>query len=180
MKAFRDWRFHVTENGWTDDDTGYAWFTEVFLPLTTPEPLNAPRLLILDGHGSYVTDRFMLKAFENNVHLLYLLAHTSHVLQPLDLSVFSPLKRYYRFKILEVLEGGHHEDTVAGKRAFLMVYDWVRSRALTGLNIRAGWKASGLWPVNIAKPLGSRHLLANSNTNNLTSLPNDSPEVQSF
>jgi len=65
----------------------------------------------------------MLKAFENNVHLLYLPPYTSYVLQPLDLSIFSPLKRYYRSKIMEILEGGYHKDTVAGKRAFLIVYE---------------------------------------------------------
>lgn len=32
-----------------------------------------------------------------------------------------------------------------------------------GKNIRAGWQASGLWPVNMAKSLMSRLLFENSN-----------------
>ncbi len=38
----------------------------------------------------------MWNCFNNNVYLVFLPAHTSHVLQPLDLSVFSPLKQAYR------------------------------------------------------------------------------------
>ena len=34
---------------------------------------------------------------------------------------------------------------------------------MTARNIRSGWQATGLWPVNMAKPLISRLLLENSN-----------------
>jgi 4-hydroxybenzoate polyprenyltransferase len=38
-----------------------------------------------------------------------------------------------------------------------------RKQAIIAYNIKVGWRASGLWPVNIAKPLISRMLLENSN-----------------
>ena len=38
-----------------------------------------------------------------------------------------------------------------------------RKQAITAHNAKAGWRASGLWPVNMAKPLMSRLLLENSN-----------------
>lgn len=38
-----------------------------------------------------------------------------------------------------------------------------RKEALTAHNAKAGWRATGLWPVNMAKPLMSRLLLENSN-----------------
>jgi hypothetical protein len=37
------------------------------------------------------------------------------------------------------------------------------TEALTTSNIQSGWKASGLWPVNMAKPLMSRLLLDQGN-----------------
>ena len=39
---------------------------------------------------------FMWLCYTNNIHVIYLLAYTSYVLQPLDLSIFSPLKHSYR------------------------------------------------------------------------------------
>ena len=38
-----------------------------------------------------------------------------------------------------------------------------RKKAITAYNIKAGWRAAGLWPIHIAKPLMSRLLLENSN-----------------
>ncbi len=72
------------------------WLQYVFLPRTQPKDPTQGRLLILDGHDSHTTDDFMWNCFNNNVYLVFLPAHTSHVLQPLDLSVFSPLKQAYR------------------------------------------------------------------------------------
>ncbi|KAL8329939.1 hypothetical protein RB597_005300 [Gaeumannomyces tritici] len=134
--SFNDWEFTATDNGWTNDRTGLEWLQKIYLPGTQPDPPQ-PRLLILDGHGSHVTKAFQYLCFQNNVYLLYLPAHSSHVLQPLDLGVFSPVKQAYR-------------------RA-------AREKGIISANIKAGWAASGLWPVRISKPLMSRLLLENSN-----------------
>ena len=45
----------------------------------------------------------------------------------------------------------------------MQCYYKARLNALTARNIKAGWQASGLWPVNSAKPLMNRLLLENSN-----------------
>src|SRR5689334_3590058 len=97
----------------------------------------------------------------NNVFLLYLPPHTFHVLQPLDLSVFSPLKGAYR-QIID-FHGHFTSSTVVGKRKFLQAYAQARTKALTIDNIKSGWKASGLWPRRIAKPLLNPLLVENSN-----------------
>ncbi|KAL8296578.1 hypothetical protein RB600_001864 [Gaeumannomyces tritici] len=158
LGPFRGWEFTATDNGWTTDFTGLEWLQKVFLPRTQPLTPEA-RLLILDGHGSHVTKEFMSLCLRNNVFLLYLPAHTSHVLQPLDLSIFSPLKQAYRQKI--GFQALFTCSTVVGKRQFLTAYAHARSEALIALNIKAGWRASGLWPRNIAKPLMSRFVLNN-------------------
>ncbi|KAL8356743.1 hypothetical protein RB601_001856 [Gaeumannomyces tritici] len=156
LAPFQGWEFTATNNGWTNDRTGLEWLQKVFIPRTKPSP-PAPRLLILDGHGSHVTTKFMLLCFRNDIFLLYLPTHSSHVLQPLDLAVFSPLKQAYRkeigFKALFTCL------TVVKKRQFLSAYHHARSVALTPHIILSGWRASGLWPRNIAKPLISRFVL---------------------
>jgi len=79
----------------------------------------------------------MWLAFSNNVQLLFLPAHTSHVLQPLDLSVFGPLKAKYRVRHNEVISG-FDEGTVTEKRAFLECYRQARVHGMTESNIKAG------------------------------------------
>jgi hypothetical protein len=51
------------------------------------------RLLLLDGHGSYLTARFIAFCIDKTIDLVVLPLYTSHILQPLDVGVFSPLKR---------------------------------------------------------------------------------------
>jgi hypothetical protein len=55
-----------------------------------------PHLLILDGHNLHVTIEVVAKAKEVGLHLVTLPSHTSHALQPLDVSVFEPFKRAFR------------------------------------------------------------------------------------
>jgi 4-hydroxybenzoate polyprenyltransferase len=92
LDLFKDWQFTSTENGWTTDATAVEWLEKVFIPLTDTKE---PRLLILDGHGSHETTNFMFLCYQHNIYLLFLPPHSSHVLQPLDLSVFSSLKSRY-------------------------------------------------------------------------------------
>jgi len=133
----------------------------VFLPQTAPQDLSEARLLILDGHGSHETMEFMWECYSSNIYLLFLPLHTLHILQPLDLSIFAPLKRAYRKQLgfLSLL----NDSTPLGKQNFLSCYQKARLSSLTRNNIRAGWQASGLWPINMAKPLMNRLLLENSN-----------------
>jgi hypothetical protein len=57
-----------------------------------PDPA-ARRMLIMDGHSSHVTARVLSFCIQNAIDLLIMPPHCSHVLQPLDVSVFAPLKR---------------------------------------------------------------------------------------
>ena len=115
----------------------------------------------MDGHGSHETTDFMYLCYQHNVHLLFLPPHTSHVLQPLDLLVFSSLKSHYRTEIGHL--GLLTDSSLIGKRNFLACYCKARKEALSAKIIKSGWKATGLWPKSMAKPLLSPLLLENSN-----------------
>ena len=111
------------------------------------------RLLIADGHGSHTSDEFMTTRYLNNVYLLFIPAHTSHVLQPLDLGCFSSLKAAYRRFVGEY--GAQTDATKLGKAKFLEFYAEARKIGLREQCVRSGWKATGLYPKNVRKPLDS-------------------------
>ena len=52
-------------------------------------------LLIEDGHGSHITLDIVELARTNDIHLLCLPSHTSHILQPLDTGAFKSFKSGY-------------------------------------------------------------------------------------
>jgi hypothetical protein len=53
-------------------------------------------LLVLDGHGNHVTLEVVTQAQEMGLNMLTLPSHTSHDLEPLDVSCFKPFKATFR------------------------------------------------------------------------------------
>jgi hypothetical protein len=54
-----------------------------------------PVLLIMDSHASHVGTDVIDFARKNDVHLMTFPSHCSHILQPLDLSVYNSLKNVW-------------------------------------------------------------------------------------
>jgi hypothetical protein len=140
-----DWRIEVSENGWTTDQIGLRWLQKVFIPATTSRTTGRYRLLILDGHGSHLTPQFDQICSENNIIPLCMPAHSSHLLQPLDVGCFSPLKRAYgRLIEAKMRLGFNHID----KLDFLEAYPQARTAIFSSDNIKSGFSATGLIPLN--------------------------------
>jgi hypothetical protein len=74
------------------DNHTYEWLTTLFEPETRRNDRKR-RLLLLDRHGSHLTARFIAFYIDKSIDLVVLPLYTSHILQPLDIGVFSPLKR---------------------------------------------------------------------------------------
>jgi hypothetical protein len=151
-----DWVYATSENGWTSNEIGLYWLREVFLPETRPEE-GRYRMLILDGHESHIAVDFLWECKQNRVQLVFLPAHSTHVLQPLDLSCFSPVKTKYRQQIAEL--ACLDDSAPVKKNRFIECYCYAREEALTERVIRSGWKAAGLVPWNPQKALSSSQVL---------------------
>ena len=95
MDNVPDWLYTTSENGWTSNSIAVNWLEQIFLPETKPNEKEY-QILILDGHGSHISVDFLWACKQNKVELIFLPAHTSHVLQSLDFSCFSPIKTRYR------------------------------------------------------------------------------------
>jgi hypothetical protein len=52
-------------------------------------------LLIFDGHKSHISVDLIDWAKEQKIILFILPAHTSHILQPLDVACFGPFQKIY-------------------------------------------------------------------------------------
>ncbi|KAF1924196.1 CENP-B protein, partial [Didymella exigua CBS 183.55] len=101
----RDWVIAVSDNGWTNNELGVEWLKH-FHAHTKTRCVGARRLLILDGHESHHSLEFQELCKENNIYTLCMPPHSSHLLQPLDVGCFSPLKRAYSREIEALIR--HH------------------------------------------------------------------------
>ena len=80
-------------NGWMDGENLLVWLKN-FVEITRPTE-DSPILVVLDGHGSHKDLDVIDYARANHVHLLSLLPHTSHKLQPLDRTFMKPFTQAY-------------------------------------------------------------------------------------
>ena len=78
-------------NGYINEELFYSWFSKLFVPQTQHL---GKRNLIIDGHRSHMFLKLIDSAIENNI-LYCLRPHTTHLLQPLDILVYKPLKNYF-------------------------------------------------------------------------------------
>jgi hypothetical protein len=102
-------------------------------------------VLIYNGFRTHKTLKILEFCFKNNIILYHLPSHTSHKLQPCNISVFAPLKTAYRDQVNRLNRGGIH---TISKEHFTYLYAPARERALTKRNIVAGWAATGLFPFS--------------------------------
>ena len=72
-------------------------------------------------------------------------AHLSHLLQPLDMGCFSPLKRLYGTQVEGQMRLGINYII---KEDFLSVYYIAHAQAITEKNILSSFLATGLIPFN--------------------------------
>ena len=82
---------------------GLHWLKRVFDRNTSEKAGRSRRLLIVDGHSSHINLKFIDYADRNRILLAVLPPHSTHRLQPLDVSVFSPLATYYTEEVDDLL-----------------------------------------------------------------------------
>lgn len=138
------WQSRTTKNGWTTNETALEWIKH-FDKSSRTNQKGVYRLLILDGHESHHSDAFEEYCRTNNILTLCMPPHSSHLLQPLDISCFGPLKKAYSRQIEDLVRGGQ---THIGKESFLPAFKEAFHIALTSKNIQAGFQGAGLVPYD--------------------------------
>ena len=146
----RDWRIGTSSNGWTTNELGLEWIKH-FDKHTRTRTKGAKRLLILDGHESHHSVEFEEYCQNNDIITLCMPAHSSHRLQPLDVSYFSVLKRAYSLYIENLMR--RHQTHIAKEDFLAGFYDAFQT-AMTADNVKSGFAKAGLVPFDPQNVLG--------------------------
>lgn len=137
--------------GWSDSgcinsELFKKWFLKHFLPCA---PKERPLLLIFDGHRSPVNLEVVEAARKEDIILLCLPPHCSHILQPLDAGLFVLLKQ--RFVVL--IGDGCATDShfAVSKKEFSGVFKGTYQVVEEEEGIRTvkeGFRKCGIYPLN--------------------------------
>ena len=146
------WHFSCNSKGWTSNIHGEMWLEKCFEPATRNKANGHKRLLICDGHDSHISAQFVRFCIDHGIVLFLLPPHSSHLLQPLDVGVFGPLKRAMSSRLSRLYAT---EISRLQKVEWLEHYIQGRVNAITPQNVLGGWRGAGICPFNPHRVLRS-------------------------
>jgi len=99
----------------------------------------------MDNYSSYKTKEFQTLCEENNIYTLCMPPHSSHLLQPLDVGCFAPLKKAYKAQINELISCYVNH---VSKLEFLPAFKAAYQQSITSSNIYGAFRGVGLVPFD--------------------------------
>ena len=134
--------FRNTDSGWMSGDVSESWLRKGFIPHVSS--LHKPVFLFFDGHGSHLTYA-AVKAAMDDIIMVCLPPHTSHALQPLDVTVFKLLKDKWCTNLLRFYRETRMKSVDKGSFPLLLKQLWEKKSAS---HLVGGFRGSSLWPFN--------------------------------
>jgi hypothetical protein len=141
--------FTSSPTGWTNDNIALEWIQAIFDRYTKEKARNGRdwRLLFVDGHGSHVTIRFLDYCYNNRIIVAVFPPHSTHRLQPLDVSLFAPLALRYSQQLQQHIYDSEGFSGVS-KRDFFRLFWPAFNASFTAANIESGFRKTGIYPIN--------------------------------
>ena len=135
----------VSETGWSNTKVFKQHLSTHFLKFI-PGRNDDPVLLLLGGHKSHVAVDVIEWAQERNINLHILPAHTSHILQPLDVGCYVSLQRIYDNECHKTMRQNHSIITrynvcELGCKAY--------QKALSPENLQSALRKTDIYPITI-------------------------------
>jgi len=93
--------YGCSDKGWINTDLFESWVSDHFIKHAVGA---RPLLLLLDGHSTHHQPEVVRLARSKQILMLCLPPHTTHEAQPLDCTVFAPLKSQWRAVCHELLQ----------------------------------------------------------------------------
>jgi hypothetical protein len=137
----------ISESGYVNDELAFEWIQH-FERLTSPQIEGEWRLLLCDNYGSHTFFEFLEFAEQHHIVVVGLPAHTSHLLQPLDVVLFQPYKHWHKQAVNEATRTGC---TKFDAMEFFSNINSIRTNTFKRSSIRAAWKQAGIVPWSPSK-----------------------------
>lgn len=134
----------ITDSGWINAEKFLNWLKTFIQKVRPTEERKA--LLILDNHESHKSYAALDFASKNHVIFLSIPPHTSHRLQPLDVSVYGPIKRFFEIEI-NVFQK-EYPGRVINQFDVAKLFSAAYLKGAAPANAISGFRSSGIYPFN--------------------------------
>ena len=132
----------MSKKGWTDQNIAVDYL-RIFDDQTREKANGRMRVLFLDGHSSHDSLELVDNARDKNIKILAYPAHTTHVLQGLNVVCFARLKQKHAEKVREFKEDNNF---ALNHKYFLCTFGPAFLEAFTPKTVKSAFSATGIYP----------------------------------
>lgn len=146
-------RYNRSKSGWFDQHCFADWFNSMALPYL--RRLDGKKVIIGDNLSSHLSPEVIEKCEQNAIQFCFLPANATHLLQPLDVAFFRPMKTSWR-KVLERWKKGpgRREAGIPKDKFPGLVKEMEEDMRMTApSNLKAGFAKCGISPLDRQKVL---------------------------
>ena len=136
--------YKCSHNGWSNEQLFQEWL-EHFKKTSKPTEED-PVLLVLDNHGSHISLNTYQFCRTNHIHVLSIPPHTSHKIQPLDVSFYGPLKKAFNHECDKFMRANMYRKITPYDIA--QIFNQAYMNVATIEKGVSGFKSTGIFPVN--------------------------------
>lgn len=133
-----------TDNGWVNGPTFLLWLKH-FVEIVRPTE-ERKCLLLLDNHESHKFYPALEFASRNNVIFLSFAPHTTNKMQPLDVTVYGPIKKYFEQELNTFQK--NHVGRIINQYDMCRLFTAAYLKGATAQNAVSGFSKTGIYPYN--------------------------------
>lgn len=137
----------ISDSGWINENLFCDWLHH-FIYFTKASK-ETPVLLILNNYESHISLESFMICRDNGINLITLPPHTSHKLQPLDLTFFGPLKSAYNIERERYM--AEHPGRRITQYEVVELFTKAFNRVSNIEKAQNGFKAAGIYPFDSYK-----------------------------
>ncbi|KAL7292906.1 hypothetical protein TKK_0013574 [Trichogramma kaykai] len=157
-----------SDTGWMTAELFYEYIANIFLPWLKEKKIELPVIMYLDRHVSHLTEPLSKFCNANLIYLIGLPPNTTHFMQPMDVSMFGPLKAHWRkqvniYRMAKTKLSVEKEDFAQELEKTFKTMDLVQISA-------NGFRACGLYPLD-ANAVNYTEILTNKKKKEDTYVP---------
>lgn len=134
----------VSDSGWINESLFVEWLHH-FISYAKPTK-DDPILLVLDNHDSHISLDVYTLCRDKGIVLLTLPPHTSHRLQPLDLTFYGPIKTAYNRECQYYM--AEHPGRAITQYDVVELFTRAFNRCSNLEKAASGFRAAGIYPLH--------------------------------
>lgn len=127
--------------------TFLEYLQQIFYPFLCAKGSEFPVVLFVDGHSSHFSFETTEFCAEKKIVLIALYPNSTHLIQPMDVAVFGPLKKSWRTAVHQWKYKNHNFKSLT-KEHFAQLLHQTITKCVKPEYLQSGFKTSGLFPFN--------------------------------